>query len=278
MVKNIAIVGLGLIGGSLAKAIKQKTQNFIIGFDLSSEVEMKALKDGTIDKKGELNSLSEVDILFLALYPDSAIDFLKRSLPYLKKGTVVTDLCGVKTYVFNRLSPICEEYGLIYIGAHPMAGRECSGYDASLPTLFEGASFILTPGDNADSETINCLKEFADQLGFSRSIVTTPEHHDQMIAYTSQLAHVVSASYIKSPRVEFQNGYSAGSYKDMTRVAKLNETMWSELFLENASPLLLEIDEMILHLNEYREAIANRDELLLKQLLKDSRERKERFG
>ncbi len=278
MVKKIAIAGLGLIGGSFAKAIKQKTAHEVIGFDSSQDTLDRAFQDEAIDQKGNWNLLKETNILILALYPDSAIQFFKDALPYLSKKTLVVDLCGVKTYIFNQLSPLCKENGLVYIGAHPMAGRECSGYASSLPDLFKGASFILTPGDNADTEAVNGLTELADELGFSQCIVTTPEHHDEMIAYTSQLAHVVSASYIKSPRAEFQNGYSAGSYKDMTRVAKLNETMWSELFLENASPLLREIDEMILHLTEYRNAIAKKDRPLLTRLLKDSRGRKEQFG
>ena len=278
MEQTIAIAGLGLIGGSFAKAIKRKTSLYILGFDVCQKAEEKALADGAIDSIGSWDALSKADTLYLALYPDSAIEFLKNSLPYLKKGALIIDLCGVKTYIYNQLSPLCQEHGLSYIGAHPMAGRELSGYDASLPSLFDGASLILTPGNGVESEAVSRFMEFAYEIGFSRCVVTTPEHHDQMIAYTSQLAHVVSASYIKSPRAEFQSGYSAGSYKDMTRVAKLNETMWSELFLENAVPLIEEIDEMILHLKEYRSAIAERNEPLLKELLKDSRQRKEHFG
>lgn len=273
---NIGIVGLGLIGASMAKAIKKNTENKVFGYDISESVTKKALSDGTIDKIGEISDIASLDMLFLALYPKDSIEFVKKNADSISKNSVVCDFGGVKKVVCDELCKIAEEKDFHFIGGHPMAGRELSGYDASLDNLFDGASMILTP-DEREKETAEKLVVFFKGLGFSKVVLTTPENHDDMIAFTSQLAHVVSSAYIKSPEASRHEGYSAGSYRDLTRVARLNEYMWTELFMENRKPLVREIDTIIEHLTEYRDAIESGAEKKLFALLKEGRERKEQI-
>ena len=273
---NIGIVGLGLIGASMAKAIKKNTENRVFGYDINVEVTKKALSDGTIDKIGESADIASLDMLFLALYPKDSIEFVKKNADVISKNCIVCDFGGVKKVVCDELCCISREKGFHFVGGHPMAGRELSGYDAALSNLFGGASMILTP-DESEKESAEKLCEFFKSLGFSKVVFTTPENHDDMIAFTSQLAHVVSSAYIKSPEASRHEGYSAGSYRDLTRVARLNEYMWTELFLENREPLVREIDTIIKNLSEYRDAISNGEEEKLFKLLKEGRIRKEQI-
>ena len=271
---NIGIVGLGLIGGSMAKAIGEYTDHTVWGADLSSQVLSGAEEQKVI--VGELTSeqIPQCQLILLALYPQDAVGWVRENQRYFHKETVVMDLCGVKKVVCDPLFPLAREGGFYFIGGHPMAGIEFSGFSHSTASLFQNAAMVLTPPENFPERILEEIQQFCKTLGFSKIEVTTPEHHDEMIAFTSQLAHVVSSAYIKSPAALFQKGYSAGSYKDMTRVARLNETMWTELFLENAEPLLREIDGLIFHLKEYRDAIAGKNSKTLFQLLKEGRESK----
>ena len=273
---NIGIVGLGLIGASMAKAIEKMGGNLVFGYDLNLDVIAAAISDKTIDRAGKDEDLQSLDMLFLALYPKDSIEFVKRNKDKIAKECILCDFGGVKKIVCDEISKIAKEKGFHFVGGHPMAGRELSGYFASKGDLFDGASMILTP-DESEMECGEKLAEFFKNLGFGKVVFTTPENHDDMIAFTSQLAHVVSSAYIKSPEASRHEGYSAGSYKDLTRVARLNEFMWTELFLENRAPLVREIDTIINHLTEYREAIAAGDEERLFNLLKDGRERKEQI-
>ncbi len=276
-VQKVGIVGLGLMGGSLAKAIHHYGSAAIFGYDKNKDVLAAAKKEDVI--QGELTSeiLKTLDVLVLALYPHDIVAYMQEHIDHLKPGCIVTDLCGIKTYVCSELGPLCCQHHMHYIGGHPMAGREFSGYQFATETLFVGGSMILVPTESTDEVSLNTLKEFLLPLGFSKIVETTPQNHDRMIAYTSQLAHVVSSAYIKSPEATQHHGYSAGSYRDMTRVARLNETMWTELFLKNRGPLLEEINHMIDHLTEYRDALQQENETELKQLLKQGRERKEKI-
>lgn len=278
MRKSVAIIGLGLIGGSFAKAFKLHTDYEIIGFNRTRATAEQALEDGVIDKIGETEDLGRVDYILLSLYPQASVDFVINNIDAIKPGCIITDDCGIKTYLVDQLVPLCKEHGLHYVGGHPMAGREVSGYRSSTATLYKGASMLLVPTETSPTEVVEAVKELFIRLGFSQIVTTTPQHHDRMIAYTSQLCHLISSAYVKSRAETEHKGYSGGSYRDLTRVAYLNETMWTELFLENAPALVPEIDEMIGHLMEYREAIANREEEELFRLLKEGRERKERFG
>lgn len=272
---HIGVVGLGLIGGSMAKALKKYTSHMIYGCDIDPETIQAALADGEIDEEIHDNDVSMCDIVFLALYPRQAAAFVRQNLVEFKPGCIIVDLCGVKRYLVNQLQPLCVENGLCYIGGHPMAGREVWGYFVSDPDLFQGASMILTPMEDTPPEPLELLTNLFADIGFDTVNKTSPEDHDSMIAFTSQLAHVVSSAYIKSPRAMEHHGFSAGSYKDLTRVAKLNPQMWTELFLENGDMLSREIDAIIQHLTEYRRAIADNDVQGLYNLLDEGRKIKE---
>ncbi len=271
--ETIGIVGLGLMGGSAAKILSAKGHT-VIGWDIDEVAAADALACGAIAKRGRTEDLGAVDLLFVALYPDAAVNYVQDALPKLKKGAVVVDFGGVKTYVVDRLQGPCRDAGVTYIGGHPMAGREYSGFAYAQSELFEGASMILTPAPDEDEDILAALEALFYSMGFARVVHTTPENHDRMIAYTSQLAHVVSNAYIKSPEASEHRGYSAGSYKDLTRVARLNEVMWTELFLANAPFLSKEISILIDNLCAYRDAMDRGDRETLRRILKEGSDRK----
>jgi prephenate dehydrogenase len=270
---KIAIIGLGLIGGSMAKSIKGSTDHTVFGYDLNDTVVKKAQLLSAIDAPLTDAILAECDLTIVALYPQASIDFVTEKQDIFKKGSIVLDCCGVKQKVCEAIEPISLAKDFVFIGGHPMAGLEHSGFDHAVTTLFHDASMILTPTKGNIQDVEKVVKLFTS-IGFTNIQVATPEEHDQMIAFTSQLAHVVSSAYIKSPAAMKHNGFSAGSYRDLTRVAKLNENMWTELFLDNPDFLIQEIDEIIGHLQEYSKAIRSRDKETLHALLKDGREKK----
>ncbi len=270
---NIAIIGLGLIGGSMAKAIKENTNHTVYGLDLSDRVLKKAVLTKAIDQPLTDSLLKDCDLSIIALYPQAAIDFITEKQEIFKKGSIVLDCCGVKEIVCAAAEPIALKQGFVFIGGHPMAGLEHSGFDHAQKALFTKASMILTP-TKGNIQDVEKVKDLFTAIGFTNIQIATPAEHDQMIAFTSQLAHVVSSAYIKSPAALKHKGFSAGSYKDLTRVAKLNETMWTELFLDNAPFLTEEIDGIIDRLKEYSTAIKAADKETLRALLKDGRERK----
>lgn len=274
---RIGIVGLGLIGGSMAKAIKANTEHIVIGFEIDAQVLRRAQEERAIDCIGSDETLRTLDLLLIALYPGQTVTFVREKAALLRKGCTVIDLCGVKGYVCDALGPVCAERGLFFIGGHPMAGREFSGYGAARAELFQGASMLLVPTEAGSAAQAEAWRAFFPALGFRNVVITSAENHDRMIAFTSQLAHVVSNAYVKSPEAEKHEGYSAGSYKDLTRVARLNEEMWSELFLCNREALLDETDCIINHLKEYRKALAQGDRTALKRLLKEGSDRKKRI-
>lgn len=274
---RIGIVGLGLIGGSMAKAIKANTKHIVIGYEIDCEVLHRAQEEGAIDYEGNDDLLQTLDLLLVALYPGQTVEFIRAKADWIRPGCTVIDLCGVKEYVCKELGPFCAERGLVFLGGHPMAGREFSGYDAAQAGLFQGASMLLVPTEAGSARQAEAFKPFFRSLGFEKVVVTTAENHDRMIAFTSQLAHVVSNAYVKSPEAEKHDGYSAGSYKDLTRVARLNEGMWSELFLCNREALLDELNGIIGHLEEYRDALEKGDRDGLQRLLKAGSDRKKRI-
>lgn len=272
---KIAIVGLGLIGGSMAKAIKKNTDYPVYAYDIDKSAISSALQQEAIDGGFELEALNTFDLVILGLYPDVTIDFVTEYADKFKKGDVVIDTCGIKQTVVSACERVLNDNGVYYLGCHPMAGREYSGFEYSLDNLFEKASFIYTPTENTPERIVRFVTDFAKEIGFLRCTKATPKEHDEVIAFTSQLAHIVSSAYVKSPSLEKQFGFSAGSFKDLTRVAKLNEGMWTTLFLMNKEPLVAEIDHIIDHLKEYRDAINNNDDKTLCELLKNGRELKE---
>ena len=188
------------------------------------------------------------------------------------------DLCGVKRAVVRELAPVAEQYGFAYIGGHPMAGRERGGFTAATDSLYVGASMILTPDKRTDMQLLETLKAFFLDIGFASLTFSDPEEHDRIIAFTSQLAHIVSSAYVKSPEAQKRRGFSAGSFQDMTRVARLDENMWTELFLDDADYLTDELDILIGHLQEYADALKSKDAERLRALLRDGREKKATAG
>lgn len=273
---KIAVVGLGLIGGSICKALKANTFYHIMGMDKNPEVTKKALETGAIDEIITNDKLSEANLTIVALYPVAIVDFIKENADKFRKGSIVMDICGVKGYIVNNCTPVLNEKGVIFIGTHPMAGTEHSGFDYSTADLFNGASFIITPTDDTPQIAIDLVSTLGACMNFGQVVIATPEQHDSNIAYTSQLAHIVSNAYVKSPSLFRADGFSAGSFLDLTRVAYLNEEMWSSLFMCNKDALLNEINCIINSLTEYRDAMENNDIDTLRELLKVGKERKEK--
>ena len=269
----ITAVGLGLIGGSMCKAIKKHTNHTVYGIVVNKETIAMAVSQNAIDS--ETDDLGLSDITIVSLYPTDAIDYITANADKFKEGSIVIDTCGIKKAVVDSVTPLLEKYGVTFIGAHPMAGREFSGFEYSLDNLFDEASFIITPTDSVPQAKLNLLEDFAYSMHFKKVVFASPEEHDQIIAFTSQLAHVVSNAYIKSPTHRKQLGFSAGSFQDLTRVAKLNEIMWTPLFMLNKEPLCFEIDYIIDRLTEYRDAMQNGDSDRLCELLKEGRILKE---
>ncbi len=271
--KKVLVVGLGLIGGSMAAAISEKTPHAVFGHDVDGETVRKALSDGAIARAWE--GETDPDLVLVALYPSAAIEFLREWGPKFAPSCVVVDLCGVKQSVCDAAKEIFTEGKAVFVGGHPMAGREVWGYAGASASLFEKASMILTPFEGTDKAVLTFLEEFFLSLGFGRITYASPRRHDEMIAYTSQLAHVVSAAYVCSPLALETPGFSAGSFKDMTRVAKLNEHMWAELFIHNKDCLVSQIDHLVQNLLAIQSAVAEGDRETLTKLLAESRKTKE---
>ena len=273
--QKIGVIGLGLIGGSAAKALKAHTPHLVYGADRDRQVLGAALHEGTIDGALTPERLHECDVVLPALYPGATVCWVREMAPHIAQKALMVDLCGVKRAVHEQLRPLARDRGFYYIGGHPMAGTERSGYGASAADLFGGASMILTPDADTPSPVLQKAERLFLSMGFGGVTLSTPEHHDRIIAYTSQLAHVLSSAYVKSPSATAYRGFSAGSFRDMTRVARLNETMWTELFLDNSDFLAEEVEGLSQRLTEYAAALRQRDGERLCALLREGRERKE---
>ena len=271
---KLGIVGLGLIGGSFAKAYKAAGHE-VYGYDCDKSVMDYAIVSEAMN--AELNSdiLPECDLVLIALYPEAAAEYLTKNAPIFGSKPVVMDCCGTKGMICEIGFKLASEYGFTYVGGHPMAGTQYSGLKYAKANMFVNAPMVIVPPKYDDKVFLSRIKELLEPAGFGRITVTTAQKHDEMIAFTSQLAHVVSNAYIKSPTAMAHRGFSAGSYKDMTRVAWLNPQMWAELFVENREYLGKELDILISSLNEYREAIKNGDTDRLVSLLADGKRLKE---
>ena len=275
---NVGIVGLGLIGGSMARSIKSRTDHCVWGIDINQESMELARLCGAIDAPLTPERLPTCDLLLLALRPGIAVEWLTENGASLSGECTGVDLCGVKRQVVSSLSALARTHGFTYIGGHPMAGRERGGFTSSREDLYQGASMILTPGSGPDIALLEQLKSFFLDLGFARVVFTTPEVHDRIIAYTSQLAHITSSAYVRSPTALERRGFSAGSFRDMTRVARLDEDMWTELCLQDADYLAQELRGLIDRLEEYRDALEQGDAERLRALFRDGREKKAAAG
>lgn len=272
---TIGVVGLGLIGGSFAKAYSANDDHRVLAYDINESTMNKAYDQKMIDGELTPGNIPDCDLILIALYPELAVNYVKDNAQYIDKRTVVMDCCGVKQYVCDRCFPIAQEYGFTFVGGHPMAGRHFSGIDYSTKTMYDGSSMVLVPADLEDTATIERCKKLLSPVRFGKFTICDAKRHDAMIAFTSQMAHVVSNAYVKSPTAKNHDGFSAGSYKDLTRVAWLNEDMWTELFLENKDALVKELDFFIGSMKAYRDAIVTEDPVTLRSLLAEGKKRKE---
>lgn len=265
---KIAVVGLGLIGGSICKALKKNTDYTVYGTDIDKNVISLAKNSNAVDFVLETASICDIDVFFICLYPKQCVDFVRSNINNFKKGVIITDVCGVKKYIEQSLEKPLADKGLFYVGGHPMAGKEKSGFLNSEDKLLQNASYILTKSDSTDSSAFKTVADIIALLG-SKLIVSTADTHDRIIAYTSQLAHIVSSSYVKSPSIELERGFTGGSFQDMTRVALLNENMWKDLFILNKTNLLNEVNNIISNLTDYKNALECDNEQELLKLLQD---------
>ena len=271
---TVGIVGLGLIGGSFAKAYHAAGER-VLAQDIDRDVLSFAVISSAVDEELTDETMAECDLVLLAVCPAAAVEWLRKNAPKIASHTIVIDCCGTKRTVCAACFPIAAQYGITYLGGHPMAGTQFSGFKYAKADLYHGAPMVLVPPRFDDIELLGRVKDLLTPAGFGSYSVTTAEQHDEMIAFTSQLAHVASNAYIKSPTAKKHKGFSAGSYKDMTRVACLAPRMWAELFLENRDFLLKEIDCYIEHLSQYKAAMEQNDEEELIRLLDEGKKRKE---
>ena len=271
---TVGIVGLGLIGGSFAK-VYHAAGHTVLAFDIDRSTYDFAVLSGTVNGPLTDETLSTCDLILIAVIPSAAVDYLKHHAAHIGPKPVVIDCCGTKRVVCAACFPLAKEHGFTYLGGHPMAGTHNSGFKYATPTMFHNAPMVLVPENHNDIQLLSRVKDLLAPAGFSRFSITTAEQHDEMIAFTSQLAHVVSNAYIKSPTAGLHKGFSAGSYKDMTRVAWLAPHMWAELFLENKEYLMAELNTLIDNLRQYQDAMERNDLPGLVQLLDEGRRRKE---
>ncbi|MDE5763575.1 MAG: prephenate dehydrogenase [Ruminococcus sp.] len=271
---KILVVGLGLIGGSICKALKKYTSHFVVGCDLNHDIEYSALRDVAIDKEFDGN-FTGFDLVIVSLFPDSAEKYLIENIGRFDKSTLITDVCGIKGRFSERVKKLTADNNMRYVGIHPMAGKEFGGYHNSSADLFQKANFIIAPFEDSEENDIALLKSLVREIGAGKIVVTTPENHDKMIAYTSQLAHIVSSAYVKSPELDLECGFSGGSFQDMTRIATMNEKMWTDLFMQNRENLLFELEVLISNLNKYSEALKNADSDEMLNLIAEGRRLKE---
>ena len=267
---KILVCGLGLIGGSFARALKFYTEHYVVGYDVDINSARKAVLVGACDEASDiLPPLDGFDVIVLAAYPEASVDFIENHANEIGEGKYVFDLGGVKRVVCEAGFAAAEKYGFTFIGGHPMAGTQFSGFTASRENLYKNAPMILVPRSDIDVDRLDFAVKFFKSVGFASVSVTSAKEHDEIIAYTSQLAHVLSNAYVKSPTARRHKGYSAGSFRDLTRVAHLNAKMWSELFMDNRDMLVPEIELLAKNLLEYADAMKSGDAEKLESLLAD---------
>lgn len=271
---TVGILGLGLIGGSLARAYALDGHT-VLAAEKDESMLSFAILAGAVHGQLNIDTIGQCDLILLAIYPDGSASWLEENGPFVSKTALVIDCCGIKTEICQRCFPVAKAHGFTFVGGHPMAGSQFSGFKYSRATLFKGQPMVLVPPVFDDIELLDRVKNALKPCQFGVFSVTTAEDHDRMIAFTSQMPHVLSNAFIKSPTARTHKGFSAGSYKDLTRVAWLNPQMWAELFLENEEHLLYELDFYISSLTAYRDAIANQDMQQLVALLEEGKRRKE---
>ncbi|MCL1843414.1 MAG: prephenate dehydrogenase/arogenate dehydrogenase family protein [Defluviitaleaceae bacterium] len=271
--KNVGIVGLGLIGGSLAKAYKRTQGITVLGNDTDSSIVEFAKLAEAIDGRLTDENLRGCDVILLAVFPQGVIDWVISKAEFLA-GTTVIDCAGTKGRVCDTLFPIAKKHGFTFVGGHPMAGLHRSGFKFSREDLFDGEPMVIVPPAHDDIQLFENIKTLLEPLGFGRISVTTAAEHDKIIAFASQMPHVISNAYVKSPAASLHKGFSAGSYRDLSRVARLDPDMWTELFLENKEYLIAEFDKFTGAVQKYRDALESADAKKLRALLHEGSSRK----
>lgn len=271
---TVGIVGIGHIGGSFAKAYHAAGHK-VLASDRDSMMLSFAKLSGAVDDELTRENMKDCDLILVCVYPQGSVEFLEEEGPYIGSRPLVIDCCGTKRVLTKAGMAAAKRYGFTFVGGHPMAGTKYAGFKHAKKDLYKGAPMVIVPPTYDDIELLMRVKKLLAPCGFKSITVSTAEQHDEMIAFTSQLAHVVSSSYIKSPTAKAHKGFSAGSYKDMTRVAWLNPPMWAELFLDNKDNLLNEINYLIQNLEDFKKAITEEDQETLTRLLQEGRELKE---
>ena len=271
---TVGILGLGLIGGSLARAYAIAGHTVYVSVRNESMLSFAQLA-GAVHGPLTPENMAECDLILLAIYPDGSATWLENNAHYIDPKTLVIDCCGIKREICRRCFPLAEKYGFTFVGGHPMAGSQFSGFKYSRADLYKGAPMVLVPPRFDSIDLLDRCKKALAPCEFGSFSVTTAEDHDRMIAFTSQMPHILSNAFIKSPTALRHKGFSAGSYKDLTRVAWLNAPMWAELFMENKDNVLAELDFYIESLNAYRDAISADDTEKLTALLEEGKRRKE---
>lgn len=271
---NVGILGIGLIGGSLARAYS-KAGHYVLCYDQDTKMVEFAKIAGVVHETLDEKTISKCDLILLAIYTAGSIQWMEENAHNISQNAIVIDCCGIKTQICQHCFSLANRYGFTFVGGHPMAGSHFSGFKYSRSNLFQGAPMVLVPPRFDDPMLLSKAKELLAPCCFGSYSITTAEEHDRMIAFTSQMPHIVSNAYIKSPTAQTHKGFSAGSYKDLTRVAWLNPQMWSELLMSNRNHILSELDFYINSLTAYKEAIAEGDQEKLIALLDEGKKRKE---
>ena len=271
---NVGILGLGLIGGSLARAYS-KGGHSVYATDINKSICEFAQIAGAVTGELTDENIGTCQLILLSIYADASATWLSDHAKFIPADALVIDCCGIKEDICKRCFPLAEQYGFTFVGGHPMAGSHFSGFKYSRSNLFQGAPMVLVPPRFDDPELLQRVQDALEPCHFGSFSVTTAAEHDKMIAFTSQMPHIVSNAYIKSPTASSHKGFSAGSYKDLTRVAWLNPQMWAELFLSNKDNVLQELEFYISSLEKYRNAIRDDNEPELIRLLDEGKLRKE---
>ena len=271
---TVGILGLGLIGGSLARAYAIAGHT-VLAADRDASILGFAQLAGAVDGPLTPENIRECELILLAIYPEGSAAWLEANARHISPDALVMDCCGVKQQICSRCFPLAEKHGFTFIGGHPMAGTQFSGFKYSRADLFQGAPMVLIPPRFDDMDLLDRAKKALAPCGFGAFSVTTARDHDRMIAFTSQMPHIISNAFIKSPTALEHQGFSAGSYRDLTRVAWLNSQMWAELFLENREFVLSELDTLLTSLTAYRDAVEADDRDTLITLLEEGKQRKE---
>lgn len=272
---TIVIVGLGLIGGSVALSLSSTGKYTVLGIDTNPTTAKQAVERGAVSVCGGAELLEQADVVVIALSPQSTIRFLQQHIARIPKGAVVTDVCGIKRAVVSECEPLCEAHDVRFVGGHPMAGKERNGFENACADLFCRASYLIAVTEHSDPIAVEQVKTIAHDLGCRQTVMTTPDEHDAVIAFTSQLPHVLAGAYVKSERCTRQQGFTGGSYQDVSRVATVDENLWCDLFLGNRDNLIQEITDLIAHLDTYRTALEREDAATLSTVIRQGRELKQ---